>query len=464
MLKSSTSFFGKQMVVFSIAISALMTTFQGCKPDAPLPIGSVSLPANILGSEAPYAWNELFLEIDRYSPGYRPPAAARLLGYTSLAVYESVAPGMTKYKSIAPNFIGLQVPSADATKEYYWPAAANAAYGYMFRKFYPHIDAQYLTKIDQLEKTFEDKFAYTGVTSATLARSKAYGIAVATAVFNYSATDIEGHEAYTRTNPTSYVPPVGPGLWKQTGPDFTRALFPTWGNTRTFAARPADLIGLPPLAYGTGTESPLYVQAKEVYDISRPLSYENKWIAEFWGDDIFRLTFEPAGRWIAIANQIVKLKRSNLETTVLMYAKLGMALSDGGVAAWNTKFYYNIQRPSDYINDNIDPNWKSHLITLHNCVNPPFPAYPSGHATFGACAAGILNSVYGKSVNFTDNCHKGRTEFNGKPRTFTSFDAAAQENAYSRIPLGVHFRMDAIEGLRMGYVCADRVNALPWER
>jgi PAP2 superfamily len=461
--RSFTSLRSKAML-WSLAAGTLMTSFYGCRPDPIISPAGISIPASILGSENPYAWNELFLEIDRYSPGYRPPAAARMLGYTGLAVYEAVAPGMTRYKSIAPSFIGLQVPTADANKQYYWPEAANAAYGYMFRKFYPHIAAADLAKIDALELKFEDNFRYSGVNGETMNRSKAFGIAVATAVFNYSATDIEGHEAYLRTNPTTYVPPVGAGLWKPTAPDFTRALFPTWGNVRTFAARPADLIGRPPLAYSTSPESQMYAQAKEVYDISRPLSYENQWIGEFWGDDIFRLTFEPAGRWIAVSNQIVKLKRSNLETAVLLYAKMGMSLADGGIAAWNTKFYYNVQRPSDYINDNIDPNWVSRLRGLHNCINPPFPAYPSGHATFGACAAGILNDVYGKNVRFTDNCHLGRTEFNGTPRSFNSFDAAATENAISRIPLGVHFRMDCDEGLRMGYVCADRINALPWKK
>jgi hypothetical protein len=34
----------------------------------------------------------------------------------------------------------------------------------------------------------------------------------------------------------------------------------------------------------------------------------------------------------------------------------------------------------------------------------------------------------------------------------------AYENAYSRIPLGVHVRMDCDEGLRLGYEIADAVN------
>ena len=36
----------------------------------------------------------------------------------------------------------------------------------------------------------------------------------------------------------------------------------------------------------------------------------------------------------------------------------------------------------------------------------------------------------------------------------------AAENAYSRIPLGVHIRMDCDEGLRLGYEISDAVNDL----
>ena len=32
---------------------------------------------------------------------------------------------------------------------------------------------------------------------------------------------------------------------------------------------------------------------------------EDKWIAEFWSDDFYEVTFEPAARLIAIGNQMV---------------------------------------------------------------------------------------------------------------------------------------------------------------
>jgi len=39
----------------------------------------------------------------------------------------------------------------------------------------------------------------------------------------------------------------------------------------------------------------------------------------------------------------------------------------------------------------------------------------------------------------------------------------AQENAYSRLPIGVHFRMDSEAALDLGYKVGRRVNNLPWQ-
>jgi hypothetical protein len=64
----------------------------------------------------------------------------------------------------------------------------------------------------------------------------------------------------------------------------------------------------------------------------------------------------------------------------------------------------------------------------------------------------------------TDDSHKGRTEFVSKARTYTNFAELGVEDAYSRLPLGVHFRMDCDEGLRLGYLAALRVTQLPWKK
>jgi hypothetical protein len=64
----------------------------------------------------------------------------------------------------------------------------------------------------------------------------------------------------------------------------------------------------------------------------------------------------------------------------------------------------------------------------------------------------FLVTAYG----MTDYCHQGRAEFNGTPRTFGSFFEMAQENAWSRVPLGVHWRMDCEEGVRFGTEIAQK--------
>jgi hypothetical protein len=408
-------------------------------------------------------WGEMFLELDRYAPGYRPPVAARAFAYIGLAGYESMVPGTKEYQSIASNFTGLTIPKVEAGQTYHWPTAVNASYLVMMKKFFPHVTDVYKAKIDQLGTTLFQGFQ-SETDAAVFERSKKFGESMANAVFDYSKTDVNGHEAYLNIHPADYVPPTGPGKWQPTKPDFTRAMLPYWGRTRTFAISAEDKIAKPPIAFSTVTTSQFFAQALEV--CSFPDNYENRWIGEFWSDDIFEQTFEPAARWVAVANQVMVQEKAHLETAAYTYAKLGMGLSDAGVACWNSKYIYNVERPISYINRGINPKW---ITLLDNTVKkvkgitPPFPSYPSGHSTFGAVAAEVLSNIYGYKYAMTDKSHEFRVEFYGKPRSFNNFNEMAYENAISRILLGVHFRMDCDEGLRMGYNVGRKVNDLKWK-
>lgn len=82
----------------------------------------------------------------------------------------------------------------------------------------------------------------------------------------------------------------------------------------------------------------------------------------------------------------------------------------------------------------------------------------------GAAGAEALSSVFGYSYAMTDNCHKGRTDFIGAPRAYGSFYEMAEENAWSRVPLGVHYRMDCEQGVNLGIRCGRKVNALAWKK
>lgn len=177
------------------------------------------------------------------------------------------------------------------------------------------------------------------------------------------------------------------------------------------------------------------------------------------------LTFSPPLRFLAIADQVYDKENPGLETALFCNAKLGFATHDAGIGAWNSKYVYNLERPESYIKRVIDVKFEP-ILNMPNGdlgISPSFPAYPSGHATFGGAGAAVLESVFG-TYGMTDYCHKDRTEFEGYPRTFGSFQEMAQENAWSRVPLGVHFRCDAEEGLRYGNEIGRTVNKLPWKK
>lgn len=453
------------LLMFLLAASLLFV--QSCTEESD-PIQTETGLVKDYDATVPLEWNKLFLEIDRYSPGYRPPAAARMLAYTGLAVYEAAVPGMPEYNSLKYEFPGLDLPSIVSGKTYHWPTAISTAYASMFKHFYPHISAADAYKIATLESKFLNTFS-TDIAPDVIERSRQFGFEVAEAVYAYSETDTYGHNAYENPQPASYQPPVtgsnGEKLWQPTFPDYGQALFPYWGKVRTFAMNPSDIIAQPPIPYSEDSESQFFQQANEIRIIVNLASYSSQWVAEFWSDDFFELTFEPAGRQIAIANILVNEDNLPLDRAVELYAKMGMALCDAGIAVWNSKYIYNVRRPIEYIRDIMEPGWTTILNnpqTGQKSMTPPFPAYPSGHSCFGSSGSAIMADIFGNTHPYTDNCHQNRTEFNGTPRSYNTILEAGLENAYSRLPLGVHFRMDCDEGVRLGYLSATRVNALPW--
>jgi membrane-associated phospholipid phosphatase len=412
-------------------------------------------------------WNHLFLEVERNAAGYRPCPAARALGYMGLAAYESCASAMKNHQSIAHLYPSLRIPAVETGKTYQWDLVVHASYATLFKKFFANVQSNDLFAIATLETNLENELRIAAPTKEIADRSIAYGKQVAEAVYAFSATDRFGHNMYLSPTDITYVPPVGAGLWKKTAPGNQNPMFPYWGQARTFAIKDADKIARPPLAYSEDRNSPYYTQMLEVYSATSPQTTENRWIAEFWSDDVLGFTFSPSSRWIAILHQVMEIEKSNLEIGVLAAAKVGLALNDAAVACWYSKYLYNTERPVTYLQKIMNPTWNITNLTTNSFLRstPSFPAYPSGHAVFGAAAAEALVNIFGASYKLTDRCHEGRTDFVGsKPRSYESFYDMAAENGYSRIPLGVHVRQDSEEGLRQGYVCGRRVNQLPFHK
>jgi membrane-associated phospholipid phosphatase len=458
----------KQSYASALATCSLMLVllFSACKPEVQTPTPPAAQVVKSFDSKVVQQWNNLFLDVERYATVYRPCPAARALGYMGWAAYESCVAGMRDYQSLANLHPALRLPSAENGATYNWPLVVNAVYATMFKKFFANVQPTDLFKIATLETSLSNQLRV-GLSAEVTTRSEDYGKRVAEAVYAFSATDTVTHDKYLNPRPSNYTPPVGQGKWKVTAPGNQAAMFPYWGGGRMFALKDAEKTARPPLAYSEDKNSPYYTQMLEVYSTTAPQTSEGRWIAEFWSDDVLGFTFSPPSRWVAILNQVLSKDKINLETAVFAAAKVGLALNDASVACWHSKFYYNLERPVTYIAKNINPTWNIMTLTTNNFLGstPPFPGYPSGHSTFGAAAAEALVSVFGSNYTLTDRCHEGRTDFEGsRPRTFESFYDMAVENAYSRIPLGVHTRQDCEEGLRLGYIVGRRVSQLPFKK
>jgi hypothetical protein len=209
-------------------------------------------------------------------------------------------------------------------------------------------------------------------------------------------------------------------------------------------------------------------------------------IGIFWGYDGANELGTPPRLYNQIVRSIAIAKSNTEEQNVRLFALVNAAMADAGILAWTEKYTHNFWRPvvgirehdksmgstgiaSNNIDDNCDPLWlplgapKSNATGKKN-FTPDFPAYPSGHATFGAAAFHITRLFYGVAVGdrkkdpVTDGCDFVSDEFNGvtkdnngtiRPCHIRNFPdglwQAIIENGLSRVYLGVHWSFDAFK-------------------
>jgi hypothetical protein len=392
------------------------------------------------GADVPTAWVDLMyagVRTERLSP----PVASRIFGYAGVALYEAVVPGMPDHRSLAGQLNGLAaLPAFEPHRVYHWPSVANACLAAAVRGLFAGASASTLAAIDALEGRFDAEFT-SSTPPPVRARSVAQGRAVAAAVLAWASGD-----GFAANNNCAYTPPVGEGLWVPTLPLFRPALQPCWGRLRPLALPAADACAPPaPPAYSTDTGSAFYAEGREVYDVGNSLTAEQREIALFWADNAGE-TGTPPGHSMSIATQVIRDRSSSLDVAAEAYARVGLAVADGFISCWQTKYVHNLLRPITYVEQVIgDPAWRSFIPT------PPFPEYTSGHSVQSRASAEVLTDLFG-AIAFTDATHVDR---GFAPRRFDSFFAAAREAAVSRLYGGIHFRAAIDRGVEQG-ICVGR--------
>lgn len=400
-------------------------------------------------------WYSKMLAITPQTNGFDANVVARALGYTGIALYESVVPNMPEYQSLSGKLTNFEHNIyTDPNFDYYPPAAANAAMAYMVKNMYGNMSAENLAAVAALDAEINASFVGQA-DAATLTRSKNFGNKIAETVFEWSKTD-GADQAYLNPSDANFAPVSGPGRWKLSAPN-ALALHPYWGNNRPFltenvlSSQPSS-----PKTYSTASNSPFYSQANEVYTTAQTLTPEQKTIAKYWADGNGTIT--SAGHSVSILMGILEGENASLATAAEAYCKLGIGLNDAYISCWKCKYQHSLLRPASYIKEVINPAWTP-LI-----ASPESPEYTSEEAIQAGVMGNILSNLFGENYVFSDFTHQNRTDIDGSARNYISFDDATHEAAFSSLYGGTHFRDAIIIGITQGEIISGNVNTLPFKK
>ena len=417
-----------------------------------------------LDFELATAWADMSTYITKTTPANSPTFASRCFGYIGLTMYESVVNGFPEYASVAPELNGLgNLPVPEKDLRYNWQLALNAGQAEIIRNIYIQTSDKNKAKIDSLENDFVERISGTVKDKAVADRSIAYGKKIAQLIFEWSKTD-GGHRGYLNNFDKNLVFAEKAGCWRP--PLYAQSfshfpLHPHWGKNRTFVV--ADSLIDPPefIAFDTLPGSEYYKQFIQVYEKEKVLTQGEKEAAIWWSDDP-DVTFTPPGHSYYFGTIAIRKIKPDLPKCAETYARIGMAVADAFRNCWKWKYQFFTERANTYVPQHIDQRWESFW------PDPPFPAFPSGHAIQAAAAATVLTDLYGDHFSFIDSAHVGRakdeirnTEF--KARRFDSFWQAAEETAMSRFYGGIHTQQDNARGLEKGRIVGNNVNQLHWK-
>jgi len=295
---------------------------------------------------------------------------------------------------------------------------------------------------------------------------------------------------YAPVNTPSPVParaaPSDPNHWQpltyvnSTGDLMTqRFVGAQWCDVTPFAMSKGDedrwLTGLfGPATYGSREYQE---QAEELVAMSAALTDKQKMISEYWSDG--PNSEQPPGHWALFAQFVSARDHHTLDDDVKMFFVLSNAIFDAGIAAWDAKRTYDSVRPVTAIpllfRGKTIRSWGgpgkgtvemdgSQWIPYQAATfpTPPFPEYVSGHSTYSAAAARILelwtgSDRFGDSVTIplgSSKIEPGATPAYSVTLRWETFTEAANEAGISRRYGGIHFRAADLAGRLLGRVVA----------
>ena len=243
-----------------------------------------------------------------------------------------------------------------------------------------------------------------------------------------------------------YTPGTKPGDYCPTPPDFKPAALVQWASMTPFVLKSADQFRCPD---PPAVNSPrALADLEEVKAIGGSKSAvrtpEQSEIARYWYES------SPQG-WNRIAREVLAARQFDVWENARLFALLNLAMADGYIGGFDTKYHCNYWRPVTAIRAGGDSEWLSYLPT------PPVPDYPSTHTVEGAAAAAVMARFF--NTDFISFSMTSGGEYPGITRKFWSFSEAARENGASRVLCGIHFST----AVNAGYVQGERIGEWAYE-
>ncbi|KAI4113744.1 MAG: hypothetical protein LQ345_005340 [Seirophora villosa] len=469
-------------------------------------------------------WNNVALDASRlvtsipFAPNSDPPSTARTLAIVHLAIHDA-------YFGIRPDPSGAirtyliaggsdprtSLPTVPTDGDARLAVAGAAAT--VLRQLYttPRTDTPNATTIILRQYLEGATAAFPNLNA--LSPSYAFGNAVGQAILGLldqgqAPFDQDGYRPTPgrfrfNDDPTNPIRIVPVDVNNPNGPQRAIRVYasPFYGFVgKRLAVQQEHLIADPPVGFGVNNVDEYDFAFQEVYRQGGAVGLnttsrrpDQMVTGFFWAYDGANLIGNPPRHYDQILRQIAVQRMPAADITAeannadfaRLFALANVAQGDAGIFAWLGKYTFEFWRPltgvrEDNANPMADPFWLTQGAPDTNTddipFKPPFPAYPSGHATFGGAFFQAVRLFYKARDNLTfadnepDNIGFTSTsdELNGisrelreqydpslpiteqlgtvrtnRPKTFTSLWDAMFDNAISRIYLGVHWGFDA---------------------
>lgn len=390
-----------------------------------------------------YIWMNEVLDLTKNCVGFSAPVSSRAFAYFTFGIYESTVESSTEYQSLSGQINGYNRKTWKRENEkIYWPEVINRTAYQMVNFLYANMPDINKTKVSNLYLQIK-KINIENSSKSELSNSIGYADKISKEIIEWTKND-GGHEAYKYNFPKTYHPPVCESCWAITYPDYLPAQLPYWGTRRLLINSNRQISDdIKVLDFSTDTESVLYKNALEIYELNKSKIKEYEIIAEYW-DDSPGYSGTPTGHQISLSLQLAKQRNFTYNETIHLLTLLSFTIHDAFIECWRLKYTFNFIRPITYIHRYIAKDFNSIISS------PPFPEFPSGHSYQSGAGNEVLKYFFSDTVKIIDSTNAHRTDIDGHPRTYSNLTELAEETSMSRLYGGIHYRYTLNQSLEYG--------------